>query len=219
MLAGLVTKRECWTLTGWGRLVLVTVLVAVCALTIVEVYPFLAVTDRVPARVLVIEGWAQATTIKQAANEFRSGGYEQVVLIRPVLNLDDQYASGRYLGNWLEALLVQYGVPKERLTTLCPTVAGKDRTYYSALAVKQWLSEQGLSINSINLATQGPHARRSRLIYQKAFNGSHEVGIIALRNLEYDPAHWWHTSEGVREVIGEAIAYLYARFFFHQPST
>ena len=64
------------------------------------------------------------------------------------------------------------------------------------------------ALSATNVATQGPHARRSRWLYQKAFGDSCVVGIIALRNLEYDPAQWWRTSEGVREVIGESLAYL-----------
>ena len=26
--------------------------------------------------------------------------------------------------------------------------------------------------------------------------------------------HWWRSSEGVRDVLGETVAWLYARFFF-----
>lgn len=206
-------------MTWRGRLALAVLLVAVCGLTVITVHPFLAVTDRVSSRILVIEGWALATTAKQAVEEFRSGAYEKAILVRPVFSTDDPYKSGRYsMGHWLVTLLVQQGVPEEQLTTLFPIVVERDRTYNSALAVKQWLAEQGLSRQSFNVATLGPHARRSRLLYQKAFGESWEIGIIALRNLEYDPAHWWRTSEGVREVIGEWIAYVYARFFFHQTS-
>ena len=43
------------------------------------------------------------------------------------------------------------------------------------------------------------------------------VGIIAVPNPDYDSRHWWQYSEGVREVIGESIAYSYARFFFAPP--
>ena len=41
------------------------------------------------------------------------------------------------------------------------------------------------------------------------------VGIIAAPNPDYNPAQWWHYSEGVREVVGESIAYVYARLFFY----
>jgi hypothetical protein len=40
------------------------------------------------------------------------------------------------------------------------------------------------------------------------------VGIIAVSNPEFNPRQWWRYSDGVREVIGESIAYVYARFFF-----
>jgi hypothetical protein len=61
----------------------------------------------------------------------------------------------------------------------------------------------------------GPHARRSRLIFQKAFRDEVGVGVISVPDDEYDQGHWWTTSAGVRTVLGEVIAYLYARFFFH----
>ena len=40
------------------------------------------------------------------------------------------------------------------------------------------------------------------------------VGIIAVANADYNPKQWWRYSDGVREVIGESIAYIYAKFFF-----
>ena len=41
-----------------------------------------------------------------------------------------------------------------------------------------------------------------------------KVGVIALPNVQYEADHWWRYSEGVKETLGEAIAYLYARFLF-----
>jgi len=41
-----------------------------------------------------------------------------------------------------------------------------------------------------------------------------EIGILSGRNREYDPQHWWRSSEGVKEVLSEGAAYLYARFLF-----
>jgi hypothetical protein len=41
-----------------------------------------------------------------------------------------------------------------------------------------------------------------------------EVGIISVPNTEYDAAHWWRYSEGVKEIISEGAAYLYVRLFF-----
>jgi len=70
-------------------------------------------------------------------------------------------------------------------------------------------------VHSINVLTEDAHARRTRLLYQKAFGKNVAVGVIAISNPDYDPKDWWRYSEGVREVIGESIAYIYAQFFFY----
>jgi hypothetical protein len=43
------------------------------------------------------------------------------------------------------------------------------------------------------------------------------VGIIAVPNPDYDAQRWWRYSEGLKDVISESFAYLYARFFFFAP--
>jgi hypothetical protein len=63
----------------------------------------------------------------------------------------------------------------------------------------------------MDVITLGPHARRSRLLYQKAFGNAVSLGVISLADPAYDSRYWWRSSEGVREVWGEAVAYLYAR--------
>lgn len=168
---------------------------------------------------LVVEGWSPPNTMRDAADEFLHGGYTHIVLIRPVLQEGDRYESGRYSGDYVTRMLIEYGVPKDKLSTLFPYVAKKDRTYHSALAVRQWLKEQGKNLTSLDVATLGPHSRRSRLMYQEAFGNAVKVGVIALQDKEFDPHQWWRTSEGVREVVGEGIAYLYARLIFSPPAT
>jgi hypothetical protein len=43
------------------------------------------------------------------------------------------------------------------------------------------------------------------------------VGIISVPDPDYDASHWWRSSDGVREVLDEGIAYIYAKFFFWPP--
>jgi uncharacterized SAM-binding protein YcdF (DUF218 family) len=213
----LLRRRECWTLSRRGWVLLLTLGLGLLALLRFGVRPFLAVTDRIPADLLVIEGWSPPNTMREAAKEFLRGGYQRVVLIRPILDKGDRYESGHYSGDFMTQMLLSDGVPQERLSSLFPNMASKDRTYHSALAVKEWLKEQGMNVTSLVVATEGPHARRSRLMYQKAFGDEVRIGIIAMDSREYDPSHWWRTSEGVRDVIGESIAYLYARLLFRPP--
>ena len=214
LILGLLARRERLGLTWRGRILIAGLILAFGIWTIKEIHPFLAPTERLPARLLVIEGWSPPTTMKEAAAEFQSGRYQHAVLVRTVLDSLDQYESGHYYGTWMSKLLVQNGVPEDQLTTLFPIVARKDRTYHSALAVKQWIADQHLPISTLNVATDGPHARRSRLLYEQAFGDGIKIGIIALQSPTYDPNHWWRTSEGVRDVLGETIAYLYAKLFF-----
>jgi hypothetical protein len=68
---------------------------------------------------------------------------------------------------------------------------------------------------SVNLFTSSAHARRSWLLYKKAFNSETSVGIIGSQPVKYNADKWWKTSEGFRTVISEFVAYLYARLFFH----
>jgi len=94
-------------------------------------------------------------------------------------------------------------------------VIGRDRTYSSAVALREWLREHDLQVRSINIMTENAHARRTRLLFRKALGSNVAVGIIAVPNPDYDARRWWRYSEGVREVIGEGVAYIYAKVFFH----
>ena len=214
LLGGLLVRKPCWTLSLKGKL-LVLAMTCVLVLGVVRfIYPFLAVTDPVPADVLIIEGWIPPGTMRQAAAEFHLGPYHRLLLLRPIVDIPDKYASGRYTGDYMANLLIEAGVPQDEETTLFPVVAQKDRTYHSALAARQWLAEHDMEVKSLDVATLGPHARRSRLLYEQAFGAHVKIGIIALSNFEYDPDHWWRSSEGVREVLGEIIAYAYAKCLF-----
>ena len=217
--AGLVARRECWSLTWRGRFLVLGLMAATLTFLVLEAEPFLAPTERVPADLLVIEGWTQPFTMKQAANEFTSGRYQRAILVRTIADLDDKYESGQFAGDYLVNLLEKYGVPAEKITALYPLVAKTDRTYSSALEVKKWLARQGMAVKSLDLMTMGAHARRSRLLYEKAFGDGTRIGVISMGDVAYERRHWWRVSEGVREVLGETIAYIYARFFFRPPDS
>jgi hypothetical protein len=66
----------------------------------------------------------------------------------------------------------------------------------------------------MNILTEEAHSRRTWLLFQEAFGRNVQVGIISVPNPDYDTNHWWRYSDGVRDVVGEAIAYIYAKFLF-----
>jgi uncharacterized SAM-binding protein YcdF (DUF218 family) len=94
-------------------------------------------------------------------------------------------------------------------------VMNRDRTYAAAVALREWFREHDIAAKSLNVLTENVHARRTRLLFQKALGDDVLVGIIAVPNPDYDSKHWWRYSEGVKGVISEGAAYIYARLFFH----
>src|SRR4029453_16591238 len=77
-LWGLLDRKERWSLSWRGRLILASALLLVAALVLKGVYPFLAITHRVNANILVVEGWIHEYAIRAAVKEFESKQYQRV---------------------------------------------------------------------------------------------------------------------------------------------
>lgn len=211
---GLLQWREHWTLSLRGRLsVLLLGLVLVVAAHR-TLYPFLAVNHPLRGEVLVVEGWIPVHTVHLAAAEFNRGHYRRVLIVRALVEGELGVLHGQSAADYTAELLRRCGVPREAVDTVLFPGSNRDRTLHSAVEARKWLERKGEPVKSLDVVTSGPHARRSRLIYQRAFGRSARVGVIALTDPTYDAKHWWRSSEGVREVLGEAPAYLYARLCF-----
>jgi DUF218 domain. len=219
LLWNLVTRKERWgfSLRGW----LFILLCAICTggLLGLALQPFLAVSHRVDTKILVVEGWVSDYTMVAAVKEFRTGSYERVFTsggpVRGLSHYVNDFQTSASVG---ADLLVRAGLPSELVQMVPSHITGRDRTYSSAVALREWFHEHDMSVHGINVLTEDVHARRTRLLFQLAFRKSTSVGVIAIPNPDYDRRRWWCYSEGVRDVIGETIAYIYARFFFY-PST
>ena len=211
---GLLVRRERWVLSLTGKLILLLVSVALGIALIRGMYPFLAVTSPVSGKLLVIEGWMPSHMVEQVASEYQVRKFEKLLVVRPLRKARKPYESGEFHAHYMAENLVELGIPKDQVDIVFFEPSNRDRTYQSALAAKKWLREHGYGASVINVATLGPHARRSRLLFEKAFEGRSEVGVIALNEQMYDPGHWWRSSEGVRDVPFELVAYLYVKFFF-----
>jgi uncharacterized SAM-binding protein YcdF (DUF218 family) len=213
---GLLTREERWGLSGRGRLICLAGALLLAWLVAVTVHPFLAVTNRVDARYLVVEGWVHEYAIRAGVAEFRSGTYERVFATGgPVTGTGDYTSDYRTSAHVGAGLLDREGLGPDVVEMVPSRVSGRDRTYNSAVALRDWFREHHLPVSSINVVTENVHARRTRLLFQKAFGNDVRVGVIAATNPDYAPGCWWRCSEGVRDVLGEGIAYGYARLFFH----
>jgi uncharacterized SAM-binding protein YcdF (DUF218 family) len=70
--------------------------------------------------------------------------------------------------------------------------------------------KHNMPVSGIDVVTEDLHARRTRLLFQKALGDKVAVGVIAIPNPDYDAKHWWRYSAGVKDVVSEAAAYVYA---------
>lgn len=214
-LGGLLVRKERWGLSWKGWAALGVILIGLALLGLLAAQPFLAVTEPVPpGEYLVVEGWLKVDPLRDAYAAFKQGGYQ--TLITSGCRVEDEWDPNQRVtyADWAALKLAKLGVPVAHIQAVPCYVQRKDRTYSSALAVKQWMDAHGIHVRQLNVVSEGTHARRSRLLFEKAFGPDVKIGIIAVENKEYDPNHWWRSSEGVREVVGEGIAYLYARFLF-----
>jgi uncharacterized SAM-binding protein YcdF (DUF218 family) len=213
-LWNLLIRRERWSLSWLGWLVvLLAGLVVIMALGR-GLFPFLAISAPVGGEILVVEGWIHSDSVEQAAQAFRATNYQDVVVVCAVTEAQSKWDSGRYKGEYIAGALESAGVPKERIQVIFCAVVQKDRTYACARAVREWLQKREKPVQAIDVVTIGPHGRRSRLLFQKAMGSTVGVGVLAMGERDYDPVHWWRSSEGVREVLFEGVAYLYVRFLF-----
>ena len=214
---GLLVRRECWTLSLPAKIAGLIVLFGVGIFVLLVVHPFLALTDRVNGDDLVIEGWIHEWAVKAGIDEFKQYGYTRVYVTGGPAYGQGPSSIYDTLAHVGSTRLKAAGLPDESMQMVPGVEIGRDRTYNDALALRRWFEEHKIRVDSINVLTEGAHARRSRLLFERAFNREVKIGVIAVPNPNYDAKRWWLYSEGVRETIGETIAYLYAKFLFHPP--
>jgi uncharacterized SAM-binding protein YcdF (DUF218 family) len=211
-------RKERWGLSWRGWLIVFTGVILAFYVFLFRIYPFLAVTHRVDTNVLVVEGWIHEYAIRAALKEFQNNHYQRVFTTGGPVE-----GTGGYINDYNTAasvgadLLRKNGLPNESLQMVPSRVMDRDRTYASAVALRTWFREHNLTVRGVNVLTEDVHARRTCLLFQKALGHNVAVGVISVPNPDYDANHWWRYSEGVKDVVAENVAYIYARLLFFYP--
>jgi hypothetical protein len=178
------------------------------------IHPFLAPNHPIAAGILVVEGWGPDYAMKAAADEFARNHYEKLCVTGGPLEWGAPLSEFKSYADLGAATLARLGAGTNVIAVPAPLVR-QDRTYTSAVTLKRYLDQNNVPHPNINLISIGPHARRSRLLYEKAFGKGTHIGIVALEPHDYNPKRWWRSSSGVRVVLSEVFAYAYVRLFFH----
>jgi uncharacterized SAM-binding protein YcdF (DUF218 family) len=217
---GLFNRRERWSFSWRGRVIVASVLLLVGALIFEGVYPFLATTHRVNANILVVEGWVHEYAIRAAIKEFQSKHYQRVFTTGGPVE-----GTGGYINDFMTSasvgadLLRKAGVPDQSLQMVPSRVMDRDRTFGSAIALRNWFREHKMVVSGIDIVTEDLHARRTRLLFEKALGDKVAVGVIAIPNPDYDAKRWWRYSDGLKNVVSETASYVYARLLFYPSAS
>ena len=211
---GLTKRRECRVPTLRGWLAILVAGIALCAGLLHGVYPFLAVSEARRGGVLVAEGWGSEAVLTAVLAEFRREHYDGLFVTGVPIEESSPLAEYKSFAELGAAVLTRLGGDPNAIHAIPAPAVRQDRTYASAVALKNWLREHGVAPTTVNVMTSGAHSRRTRLLFQKAFGDGVAIGIVASPERDFDPRRWWTSSSGFRTVTDEAIAYLYARFVF-----
>ena len=192
---------------GEGWVVLLMLLAGLAFTAWREAYPFLARQAPVPAEVLVVEGWVSDELLLQAAGWAESNGVAVLVATGGPVELGSYLTKWKTYAEMTKARMAKLGLGERfELAAVPAEKVRRDRTRESARALR---AAMGAELGAFNLASEGPHARRSWRAFRDEFAGQAAVGSVALQPTAYDDGDWWKCSEGVRAVISEAIAYAY----------
>jgi hypothetical protein len=211
-----IRRIEFWVPTLWGWIAL-CILFALCGLTmILNINSFLSPVHRVPAEaaeVLVVEGWLPDYALDSAALEFKSHRYNLCIVTGGPIKEGSYLSKYKSFADLAYLTLRKIGIDSACIVSVPSPLVNKDRTYASSVALREWIDRTGRRIPSINLFSLGCHSKRSQMLFSKALGKQIKVGVIACPVRSYDSRRWWHYSEGLRNVIGEALVYVYALFF------
>jgi len=214
-LPSLARRREFWVPTLWGWLAILGALALGIGSVVHGLHPFLAPSQPVGARTLVVEGWMPPEELEQAVDAFRAGGYERVVTTGgPVPSGYERLGHASY-AELAKEILEARGLRAGSVSAVPTPASAQDRTFLSAVMVREWAQEKGIGVDALDVFSTGAHARRSWMLYRLAFGPDVRVGILCARPSTYEPDSWWTSSAGARAVLSEAIGWAWTAIFFH----
>jgi hypothetical protein len=215
----LLTRRSIWLPTVWGWLVVFVLAFVLVGLMLGGVHEFLAEDDPgVGAEVLVVEGWLGPDELREAVPLMRSAGYRKVVTAGgPIRAWAERLGASTYAG-LARQYLIEQGLNAHDVIAVASPDSAQNRTYLSAVMVREWALAQTPPPRRIDVLSSGVHSRRTRRMYQLAFGNSARVGIRSAQPSDYEVETWWQTSAGAKAVVVESISWLWSVLLFHPPA-
>ena len=216
----LFRRRRVVLPTLWGWLLILLTIGVVVGFVFRNMAIFLTVNEPVGASYLVIDGWLGKEELDQGLAYFGAQDFSKLVVVGgPISNdfhgIDTSYAE-RAAG-----YLLEQGLPQERVAIVNVPYSAQDRTFLSAVMLREFFQQQGILMTRLDLFTSSVHTRRSRDLYRLAFGEQVEIGIIATAPRDFTPTHWWKSSDRGKGVAVEFAGWFLVKccFFPGEPGS
>jgi hypothetical protein len=218
-------RRQVWLPTVWGAIALLAIVAALGLVLLPELGRYLAFSepavgsDGRGARTLVVEGWLDDDALDDAIPLARSGRYERIVTSGGPIETWREIQPWPTFADRAADYLRRHGVRETSVVAVPAPELAQDRSYLSAVVLRDWARAQGLSLAAIDVFSASVHARRSRLVYRMAFGPGVDVGVIAAPPHRYRLDRWWATSEGTKAVMSEMLSLAWTKCCFWPAAT
>ena len=214
MSLGILTRRNYWTPTLWGWVLVCVILVILGFTFLLNAHDFLSKTEIVEARVILVEGRTPDPVIALAGELLLTNQKDSILILGGPIERGKHLTELRYMSEMVSDRLNKIGVPNEKIVQIKLPETRGDNIEKAARYLAQWMKESNSSIRKLDIITQGPEARRCQFLFQKALGESYEIGGMNVPPEDYNPKRWWTYSEGIKKTLNEGLSWIYAKLFF-----
>jgi hypothetical protein len=203
-----------WLPKAWFLLILLLTFGLILILGFRGVGLFLAQTSPKYAEYLVVEGWQGEQSLQQALLIFNepTNNYKYLITTGGPNTQWGQKVWSNYADKSAH-YFVSHGLAAAKVVSIPTPASAQNRTYLSAVMVRDWFADKSIKVNKLDVFSQGAHARRTRLLYELALPDSN-IGVYASEPEGYQLSSWWKTSQGSKAVLTEWIGFIWTICFF-----
>ncbi|MCF8229218.1 MAG: DUF1684 domain-containing protein [Bacteroidales bacterium] len=208
-------ERKGRRLTWFARFIILAIIVFVFFMLLKQLNAYLCISKPLASNTLVVEGWLPDYSLQEMMDFVQSNKVQTIILTGVPIERGYYLTEYKTYADIAIASLAAMGYDTSGIIKInLPRNILRDRTYTTALALKEEIGAGKLKIKDFNIFTLGCHARRSYLLFKTAFKDDLSIGVISAKDESYNYNQWMQSSRGFRTVLNEGIACLYASLFF-----
>ena len=141
----LIERKECWRVTWIGWMGVLAFWGLVLLLFLFTIRPFLMPTKTVAADILIADNnLTDYYDLKKLSDEFRSKNYSLILCTGGLLAFGSNLAEYKTSAELSAAILKKLGINEKAIVPIIPKPVKRDKTFASALAVKNWLAQNNI---------------------------------------------------------------------------